>query len=85
MAIDTQEKRMSAIGHGRVCMRAQFPVATPDEQWRIGVGITYSAFTLGTPAPASVYPNSMTDNVKDPIKDNLLADSMINPWWEDFP
>lgn len=41
---------MSAAGAGRVFMRAQFPIATPDEQWRIGAGIAYAGNALSPPA-----------------------------------
>jgi len=50
MALDTQEKRMSASGAGRPFMRGHFPIATPDEEWRITSGIAYggNALTPGT-------------------------------------
>lgn len=49
MAVDTQEKRMSAAGAGRVFMRATFPVGATDEQSRVGKGIAYNGNAL-TPA-----------------------------------
>lgn len=46
MALDTKEKRQNATGVGRPWMRSQFPVATPDEQWRIGIGNAYGGNVL---------------------------------------
>ena len=51
MALDTSEKRQNAAGAGRVFMRTHFPIATPDEQWRIAGGIAYGGNAL-TPAAA---------------------------------
>jgi len=49
MAIDDQQKRMSALGSGRPFLRAVFPVTTPTEDWRQNVGLTYSGGTLAAP------------------------------------
>lgn len=49
MALDTAEKRQNAAGAGRVFMRTHFPVATPDEQWRIAGGIAYGGNALSPP------------------------------------
>ena len=46
MALDTAEKRQNAAGAGRVFMRTHFPVATPDEEWRIAGGIAYGGNAL---------------------------------------
>ncbi len=50
MAIDTQEKRMAAATAGRIWMRAVFPIATPDEEWRISAGAAYGGNALSPPA-----------------------------------
>ena len=47
MAIDDKEKRASVIGVGRPWMRDKFPVATPDEEWRMSSGLTYGGNALG--------------------------------------
>lgn len=46
MAIDTKEKRANVIGVGRPYLRNKFPVATPDEQWRIASGNAYGGNAL---------------------------------------
>ncbi len=46
MAIDTAEKRQNISGCGRPYMRSHFPVATPDEEWRIASGHAYGGNTL---------------------------------------
>ena len=46
MALDTQQKRMSAAGVGRPWMRAVFPVASPTEAWRLNVGLAYAGNAL---------------------------------------
>jgi hypothetical protein len=46
MAIDTQEKRMAVTGVSRPYLRAQFPVATPDEEWRMDIGNSYGGNAL---------------------------------------
>ncbi len=48
MAIDTKEKRVGVLGVARPWMRNVFPVATPDEQWRISVGNGYGGNALST-------------------------------------
>jgi hypothetical protein len=50
VAIDTKEKRAAVIGVGRPWMRDKFPVATPDQEWRMSSGLTYggNALTPGT-------------------------------------
>ena len=52
MAIDTKEKRANIPGVGRPWMRDKFPVATPDEQWRIASGLTYGGNALSATVPA---------------------------------
>lgn len=46
MAIDTKEKRAAVLGVGRPWMRDKFPVATPDEEWRISSGNAYGGNAL---------------------------------------
>ena len=46
MAIDTKEKRANVLGVGRPWMRDKFPVASPDEQWRIASGNAYGGNAL---------------------------------------
>lgn len=46
MAIDTAEKRQNLTGVGRPYLRSQFPVATPDEEWRIATGNAYGGNAL---------------------------------------
>ncbi len=50
MAIDSKEKRQSIISVGRVWTRNTFPVATPDEQWRMDVGGAYGGNALSPSA-----------------------------------
>lgn len=52
MAIDTKEKRATVLGVGRPWMRDKFPVATPDEEWRISSGNAYGGNAL-TPVVVS--------------------------------
>ena len=54
MALDTKEKRANVIGVGRPWMRDKFPVATPDEQWRIASGNAYGGNALSAPAALSL-------------------------------
>ncbi len=46
MAIDSKEKRASVLGVGRPWVRDKFPVATPDEEWRISSGNAYGGNAL---------------------------------------
>lgn len=46
MAIDTQEKRMSAATAGRIWMRATFPSGTFDERQRVSAGAAYAGNAL---------------------------------------
>lgn len=46
MSIDSKEKRAAVIGVGRPWMRDKFPVATPDEEWRISSGLAYGGNAL---------------------------------------
>ena len=50
MAIDTKEKRAGVLGVGRPWMRDLFPVATPDEEWRMNAGNAYGGNALTPPA-----------------------------------
>ena len=53
MAINTQQRRMSAVGAGRPWMRGVFPVATPTAAWRQNVGLSYAGVTLAAAAVAA--------------------------------
>ena len=46
MAIDSKEKRAAVLGVGRPWMRDKFPIATPDEEWRISSGNSYGGNAL---------------------------------------
>lgn len=46
MAIDDKEKRAAVLGVARPWMRDKFPVATPDEEWRISSGNAYGGNAL---------------------------------------
>ncbi len=46
MAIDSKEKRASVMGVARPWMRDKFPVATPDQEWRISSGNAYGGNAL---------------------------------------
>jgi hypothetical protein len=46
MALDSKEKRQAVPSVGRVWARNTFPVATPDEQWRMSVGNSYGGNAL---------------------------------------
>ena len=50
MAIDSKEKRAAVIGVGRPWMRDKFPVATPDDDWRISSGNAYGGNALSVGA-----------------------------------
>lgn len=54
MAIDSKEKRAGVIGVGRPYMRDKFPVATPDEQWRMSSGLTYGGNALSPPTGVNI-------------------------------
>lgn len=56
MALDTKEKRANVIGVGRPYLRDKFPVATPDEQWRIASGNAYGGNALSPVAPGQPTP-----------------------------
>jgi len=53
MAINTQQRRMSAAGAGRPWMRSVFPVASPTAAWRQNVGLAYAGITLAAAAVAT--------------------------------
>ena len=44
--LDSLEKRRNVPGVGRPWMRMTHPVATPDQQWRMSVGLTYGGNAL---------------------------------------
>ncbi len=72
MAIDTQEKRMSAAG------TAPFPIATPDVEWRMSVGHAYGGNSIAAPTPSVGL--SLTANRIIPITVELY-----NRTQEEFP
>ena len=43
---DSQQKRMSALGHGRPFTRSVFPVSAKDAPWRLNVGMVYAGNEL---------------------------------------
>ena len=51
MALDTKEKRQAVFSVGKVWNRNTFPVATPDEQWRMSVGNVYGGNALNDATP----------------------------------
>lgn len=55
MAIDSKEKRAGVFGVGRPWQRSIFPVATPDEQWRIGVANAYGGNALSPPVGGGLF------------------------------
>ena len=55
MAIDSKEKRAAVLGVARPWMRDKFPVATPDEEWRISSGNAYGGNAL-TPSVGGFQP-----------------------------
>jgi len=61
MAIDTKEKRANVLRVGRPWMRDKFPVATPDQQWRIASGNAYGGNALAGAAPTiRITPGSLS-------------------------
>ena len=58
MAIDDKEKRAAVLGVARPWMRDKFPVATPDEEWRISSGNAYGGNALSAVAGAAAKPPS---------------------------
>ena len=59
MALDTAEKRQNAAGAGRIFMRTHFPIATPDEEWRIASGIAYGGNALSPAGPGGAIMNQI--------------------------
>ena len=49
MAIDSAEKRQNLMGVGRPWMRAVFPIATPDAEWRVSVGNAFGGNGIAAP------------------------------------
>ena len=49
MAIDSKEKRAAVLGVARPWMRDKFPVATPDQEWRVSSGNAYGGNTIAAP------------------------------------
>ena len=43
---DSQQKRMSALGHGRPFTRSVFPVTAKDAPWRLNTGLVYAGNAL---------------------------------------
>ncbi len=58
MAIDSKEKRASALGVGRPWVRDKFPIATPDEEWRASSANSYGGNAL-SPVAAGAIMNQM--------------------------
>lgn len=56
MAIDSKEKRVAVLGVGRPWMRDIFPIATPDEEWRISSGNAYGGNALAAGGGPTVIP-----------------------------
>ena len=54
MALDSLEKRRTVPGVGRPWMRMKHPVATPDVQWRMAVGLTYGDVALAQEIPTVI-------------------------------
>ncbi len=54
MALDSKEKRQAVFGIARPWMRNTFPIATPDEQWRMSVGNAYGGNALSPVAGAAI-------------------------------
>lgn len=50
MAIDSKEKRQAIFSVGKVWHRNVFPVATPDEQWRLALCGDYGGNALSPAA-----------------------------------
>ena len=48
MALDTQKKRMNAVGVGRPWKRAKFP-GVKDQAWRVASGNAYGGNTIAAP------------------------------------
>jgi len=53
MALDTKEKRQAIASIARPFMRNTFPVAIPDQQWRMSVGNVYGGNGLSPPVPST--------------------------------
>ncbi len=49
MALDTQQKRMSAASTMRPWIRAQFPSSPVTEIWRVSIGNAYGGNTFQQP------------------------------------
>ncbi len=54
MALDTQEKRMMAMGVGRPWMRQSLAQGTIDEGMRVGIANAYGGNTLSPPAVSAL-------------------------------
>lgn len=54
MAVDTQEKRMNAVGVGRPYLRSKLPGAN-DQPWRIASGNGYGANTIAAAVVAALF------------------------------
>lgn len=55
MALDTQEKRMAAVGVGRPYLRTKLPAAV-DVEWRASTGLSYGANGIGAPVAGDAMP-----------------------------
>ena len=64
---------MAVVGVGRPWMRSKFPIATPDEEWRISSGLAYGGNAL-TPGVILIDPHTATIG---PIPLSLAADAVV--------
>jgi len=75
VAIDSKEKRAAVLGVGRPWMRDKFPIATPDEEWRIASGNAYGGNALSAPdAVESIGVSSTFWGVFAPQESGQLTD-----------
>ncbi len=59
MALDDKEKRAGVLGVGRPWMRDKFPVATPDQEWRVSSGNAYGGNAIAAPVAVAVVLGSL--------------------------
>jgi len=74
VSIDSKEKRASIFGVGRPWMRDMFPVATPDEEWRVSCGNAYGGNALSVTG---------VKIMSNPVKYNFTlvrADTFADVW-----
>ena len=71
MALNTKEKRAAVLGVGRPWMRDKFPVATPDQEWRISSGNAYGGNSIA--AAVAVFTEYVT-LISDSMRVRLIGD-----------